>query len=373
MKGMLSRKIPVHGVGLQMHVDLNFAPPQADITSNLKRLAALGLEVHITEMDVRLPVNSSGKASASDLAAQAAVYQSVFAGCQAAPNCTAFLTWGITDAYSWIPSTFPGFGAALLIDAQYQPKPAYTSVADVLRSNSHTPAPSIAAVTNGASFAAGSIAPGEIATLFGKNLTSATGVNLTSGLPLPTQFLNAGVRINGSLAPLFAIDNVNGQEQINFQVPWEVANQATAKVEVLHAGIVSQSITLPVVPTQPGIINYSANGNDFGVILHADYQLADSSHPVAPGETVLIYCTGLGAVHSPPGDGAGASGQSTVATPTVTIGGISGHVSFSGLAPSFVGLNQVNVDVPQGVKSGNQPVVLTIGSASSPVVQVPVR
>ncbi len=192
VKGMLGRKIPVNGVGLQMHVDLNSAPSQADIASNLKRLAALGLEVHITEMDVRLPVNSSGKASASDLAAQAAIYQSVFTACRAAPNCTAFLTWGITDAYSWIPSTFPGFGAGLLIDAQNQPKPAYTSVADVLRSNSHTSVPSIAAVTNGASFAAGSIAPGEIATLFGKDLTSATGVNLTSGLPLPTQFLDVG-------------------------------------------------------------------------------------------------------------------------------------------------------------------------------------
>lgn len=371
--GMLSRKIPIDGVGLQMHLDLNSGPSAADISSNMARLAALGLEVHVTEMDVRVPVDANGNASAVDLATQATIYQNVFSACQAAPNCTAFLTWGITDRYSWIPSTFQGFGAALLLDQKYQTKPAYTSVAAVLRSNNHTPVPSIASVTNGASFASGSITPGEIATLFGGNLTSATGINLTSSLPLPTQFLDVGVSVNGTLAPLFAIDNVNGQQQINFQVPWEAGNKSTATIEVLHNGIASESLVVPVVHSQPGIINYNLNGAAFGVILHADYQLADAAHPVKAGETVLIYCTGLGAVNSPPASGAAASGQTTVAAATVKIGGISGTVPFSGLAPDFVGLNQVNVVIPQGVKSGNQPVVLTIGGASSPPVVVPVQ
>ena len=373
VKGMLSRGVPINGVGLQMHLDLNSAPSQADMSSNMARLAALGLEVHITEMDVRLPVDSNGNASAAALASQAAIYQSVMSACQAALNCTAFLTWGISDAYSWIPSTYPGFGAALLLDAKYQPKAAYNSVAGVLRSNNHTPVPSIAAVTNAASFAAGFVAPGEIATLFGNSLTSATGINLTSSLPLPTEFLDVAVHVNGSPVPLFAIDNVNGQQQINFQVPWEVANQTTAAIEVLHSGIVSQSVTVPVVAAQPGIIDYSSGGNNFGVILHANYQLADIGHPVQAGETVLIYCTGLGVVHSPPADGAAASGQTTIATPVVTIGGISGAVPFSGLAPGFVGLNQVNVVIPQVVPSGNQPVVLKMGSAASPPVLIPVE
>jgi uncharacterized protein (TIGR03437 family) len=172
---------------------------------------------------------------------------------------------------------------------------------------------------------------------------------------------------------LFAIDNVNGQQQINFQVPWEVANQTTATIEVLHFGIVSQSVTVPVVAAQPGIIYYSSDGNNFGVVLHANYQLADTAHPVKAGETVLIYCTGLGAVNSPPADGTPANGQTTVATPVVTIGGVPGAVAFSGLAPGFVGLNQVNVAIPQGVPSGNQPVVLTVGSAAGPPVLIPVQ
>jgi uncharacterized protein (TIGR03437 family) len=373
VKGMLSRGVPINGVGLQMHLDLNSAPSQADMSSNMARLATLGLEVHITEMDVRLPVDSNGNASAAALLSQAAIYQSVMSACQAAPNCTAFLTWGISDAYSWITGFYPGFGAALLLDAKFQPKPAYNSVAGVLRSNNHTPVPSIAAVTNAASFAAGFVAPGEIATLFGNSLTSATGINLTSSLPLPTEFLDVAVHVNGSPVPLFAIDNVNGQQQINFQVPWEVANQTTATIEVLRSGVVSQSATVPVVAAQPGIINYSSGGNNFGVILHANYQLADIGHPVQAGETVLIYCTGLGVVHSPPADGAAASGQTTIATPVVTIGGISGAVPFSGLAPGFVGLNQVNVVIPQVVPSGNQPVVLKMGSAASPPVLIPVE
>jgi uncharacterized protein (TIGR03437 family) len=153
-----------------------------------------------------------------------------------------------------------------------------------------------------------------------------------------------------------------------------VANQPTATIEVLNGGIVSQSLVVGVFNAQPGIISYTSGGNTFGVVLHANFQLADSAHPVAPGETVLIYCTGLGAVVSPPQDGAAASGQITMATPMVTVGGVSTPVAFSGLAPGFVGLNQVNVTIPTtGVASGNQPVVMTVNGTSSPAVLLPIK
>ena len=237
-----------------------------------------------------------------------------------------------------------------------------------------TPMPAIQSVTNAASFVAGALVPGEIATLFGSYLTSATGINPTSGLPLPVEYLNVSVKINGTAVPLFAIDNVNGQQQINFQAPWEVANQPTATIEVLNGGIVSQSLVVGVLNAQPGIISYTSGGNTFGVVLHANFQLADAAHPVAPGETVLIYCTGLGVVVSPPKDGAAASGQITMATPMVTVGGVSTPVAFSGLAPGFVGLNQVNVTIPTtGVASGNQPVVMTANGTSSPAVLLPIK
>jgi endo-1,4-beta-xylanase len=132
--GMLSRGVPINGVGLQMHVTLDDAPSQSDISTNMARLGALGLEVHVSEMDVRLPVDSNGVASAADLASQARIYQDVFAACQANSNCTAFLTWGISDRYSWIPSVYPGYGAGLLLDREYNPKPAYRAMSAALHS-----------------------------------------------------------------------------------------------------------------------------------------------------------------------------------------------------------------------------------------------
>jgi uncharacterized protein (TIGR03437 family) len=228
-------------------------------------------------------------------------------------------------------------------------------------------------VTNAASFAAGSLAPGEIATIFGSNVTSSTGIKFTSSLPLPKEFLNVSVMINGSAAPLFAVDNVHGQQQINFQVPWEVASGSTATVVIANNGATSSPMFAPVLAAQPGIFAYSSAGQNFGAILHSNFQLADTAHPAKGGETVLIYCTGLGAVSSPPGDGAAGSGQATKSTASIMIGGMKAPVSFSGLAPGFVGLYQVNAEVPMGLGPGNQPVVITIAEASSNSVLLPVQ
>jgi uncharacterized protein (TIGR03437 family) len=237
------------------------------------------------------------------------------------------------------------------------------------------PAPSFHAsgVVNGASFASGGIVPGEIATVFGTNLTNNIGINLTSGLPLVTNFLNASVLVDGKPAPLFAVDNVGGQQQINFQVPWEVSGEKTANVAVSLGDNTSPTVSVPVLEAQPGIISYAAPGGTFGVILHADYQLADVNHPVNPGEVVLIYCTGLGEVNSPPGDGAASNGQTTVVQPSVTIGGTNAPVQFSGLAADFVGLYQVNVQVPSGLASGNRTVVMISSGVSSSPVLLPVQ
>jgi uncharacterized protein (TIGR03437 family) len=242
-------------------------------------------------------------------------------------------------------------------------------------SSTTSPAPVISAsgIVNGASFARGGVVPGELATVFGSNLTSANGINLTSGLPLPTMFLKSSVIVNGQPVPLFAVDNVNGQQQINFQVPWEVASGANATLAVENSGVTSASISVPVLAAQPGIFNYSSGGKTFGAILHANFQLADTGHPAKPAETVLIYCTGLGAVMSPPTDGAAGNGQSTATAATVTMGGANAMVSFSGLAPGFVGLYQVNAEVPAGLSAGNQAVVVTLAGASSNSVLLPVE
>ncbi|MDP2030498.1 MAG: endo-1,4-beta-xylanase [Thiobacillus sp.] len=121
--------VPIHGVGLQMHVSPDDAPPSKDVRANLQRLAALGLATHISEMDVMLPL----PASRTNLNKQAALYRDTLKLCLAQPQCHSFSTWGTTDLYSWIPDYFPGQGAALLFGTDGHAKPAYDSIQRVLR------------------------------------------------------------------------------------------------------------------------------------------------------------------------------------------------------------------------------------------------
>lgn len=124
-----AKGVAIHGVGLQMHVGLADAPKIQDVRINMQRLAALGLETDITEMDVMLPQ----PATASALRAQAKVYRDVLQVCLSVKQCHSFSTWGATDRYSWIPEFFPGQGTALLFNADYRPKPAYWSARWVLQ------------------------------------------------------------------------------------------------------------------------------------------------------------------------------------------------------------------------------------------------
>ncbi|MDB5106461.1 MAG: glycoside hydrolase family 10 [Fibrobacteres bacterium] len=128
MKGMKDRGVPIHGVGLQCHFAASKSFSATDIDKNMKRLGALGLRVSITELDFRvtLPADSAG------LAIQRDNYALLLNACLANPNCKSFLTWGFTDAYSWVPGFFPGTGDALPFDKDYKPKPAYDGMKRVL-------------------------------------------------------------------------------------------------------------------------------------------------------------------------------------------------------------------------------------------------
>jgi len=132
VQDFVSRGVPIQGVGFQMHIDPTGYPSSAGLTQNIRRIVALGLQVHITEMDVRLPVDANGNASAADLQAQAQTYQRILTVCLQTPGCTAFQTWEFSDAYSWIPRYFPGYGAALPFDGNYQPKPAFDAMMTTL-------------------------------------------------------------------------------------------------------------------------------------------------------------------------------------------------------------------------------------------------
>jgi len=123
------RGIPIDGVGLQMHI-LQLDLDTAAIAANIARLTALGVQVHITELDVSLPLDShDGQARPADLRRQAEVYRRVVHACLENPGCTAIQTWGFTDKYSWIGSHSHGkCGAALPFDRTYKPKAAYEAL-----------------------------------------------------------------------------------------------------------------------------------------------------------------------------------------------------------------------------------------------------
>jgi endo-1,4-beta-xylanase len=127
---LLKRGVPVHGVGLQMHVSLDSFPTPQDVAANMERLSALGLKVHITEMDVRI----QDPATEEDLARQASVYRDMLHVCLSVQNCKAFVLWGFTDRHSWIPQFVSGWDSALIFDNSYQAKPAYTALVDELSS-----------------------------------------------------------------------------------------------------------------------------------------------------------------------------------------------------------------------------------------------
>lgn len=226
--------------------------------------------------------------------------------------------------------------------------------------------PGASSVVNGASFASGGVVPGGIATIFGSNLTSAKGINEASGLPLSTQLENVSVKFNNSVeAPIFAVDNVNGQQQINIQVPWELAKLAGGNVvmQLTNSGAAGVPVTVPVLASQPGV--FVAN--------HANFQPVTSGSPATAGEVLVIFCTNLGAVSPAIGDGAPGTGKElTAGKTTATIGGKPAAVSFSGLAADFVGLYQVNVQVPTGL-SGSQPLVISVGGASSTPVTIALK
>ena len=127
VKELKEKGVPIDGVGWQMHL-VNGFRIGAENRENAQRLAALGLDISITELDVRtaLPANAAA------LDRQAKAYGDVTGFCLSLPNCHTLMTWGFTDGSSWIPGFFGGYGDALPFDADYKPKPAYGAMHDAL-------------------------------------------------------------------------------------------------------------------------------------------------------------------------------------------------------------------------------------------------
>lgn len=116
------RGAPVGGVGFESHLSLDGVSPS--FRANMHRFAALGVEVAVTEADVRVRLPASPR----ELEVQGDIYADAMRDCLAVPACRSFTVWGFTDRHSWIPSNQTGYGAATLLDSDLEPKPAYRAV-----------------------------------------------------------------------------------------------------------------------------------------------------------------------------------------------------------------------------------------------------
>ncbi len=225
-------------------------------------------------------------------------------------------------------------------------------------------------IVNGASFSQdATVSPGSIASLFGVNLSLTT--QAAESLPLPTSLGGAQVLVGGKAAPLFYVS----PSQINFQMPTDVAG-ATASVVVSSAGLTGIGANVKMQAEAPGIFTASSGGAGQGAVLNSDNSPNSAANPAATGSVVQIFATGLG-VTSPPA----VTGQPgapveplnrTAAMPVVKIGGVPSDILYSGLAPGYIGLYQVNARVPLG-STGNVPVQIQINGQLSNAATIAVK
>jgi uncharacterized protein (TIGR03437 family) len=226
-------------------------------------------------------------------------------------------------------------------------------------------------VVNAASFApvGNPVSPGQSIALYGQGLAKG---NLGVNPPYPLQLNGVTVTVNNVPAALLGVSST----QVNAFVPYGVTG-STATIVLQNGSANSNAVTVPLAATSPGMLTPDRTGSGPGAIRHADYSQVTGAHPAVGGEIVLLFLTGLGAVNPPVKDGmaGGANPPSTTTAPvTVLVGGRPGTVLFSGLAPGYPGLYQVNVQlppVPPGVTT--LPLAISTPNAYHDQVDIPVQ
>jgi len=213
----------------------------------------------------------------------------------------------------------------------------------------------------------GPVAPGSLISVYGQRLAYATCS--AGSLPLPIALGGASVTVGGRTVPLMYVSAT----QLNGQLPSDLP-PGRSVIRVSCAGLPSEPLDVEVAAVAPGIFSL---GQDRGAILNEDWSINAPDKPAPRGSVVTIYGTGQGAVAPPVADGGAASAEPLSVTPEspgVTVGGVRAEVLFSGLAPGFVGIWQVNTRVPSGAPVGGAvPVRITMAGAASNQVTMAVR
>jgi uncharacterized protein (TIGR03437 family) len=230
-------------------------------------------------------------------------------------------------------------------------------------------------VLNGASFAAGNatsfplgtVAPGEIVSIFGSAIGPATpqGLQLTSAGSVSTSLAGVTVSFDGIPAPLLYVSAT----QINAVVPYGLT-AATSQMTVTYKGQSYGAIVLPVAAAVPAIFTADQSGHGQAAVLNQDGTLNSITNKAARGSVITFFVVGAGIMSPNVPDGSVSSGPvlPVPALPVkVSIRGVDATVQYAGAAPTYVsGLLQVNVFVPTSIDFGNLvPLMLSVGSFSS--------
>ena len=216
----------------------------------------------------------------------------------------------------------------------------------------------------------GLVVPGGYVSVFGDRMADSSA---QADAPLP--FILGGVQLllGGKPLPLLSVN----ESQVNGLIPQDVPLYSNLQLTVQRGNTISVPVSSHVTGLQPGIFTTAQSGQGQGsILISGTATVAGTGYgqlPVTRGQYVSIYATGLGKVvgtdgSTPPADGEPASLSTlfnTVAKATVTIGGAPAPVAFAGLAPGFVALYQVNVQVPSNAPAGSAvPVVVTMTDGS---------
>lgn len=230
-------------------------------------------------------------------------------------------------------------------------------------------------IVEGASFQAGRpVAPGSHIAIFGQNLSP--GTRTTNQIPLPIALGEINVSIDTRDRTVSVPANLIyvSPRQVNIVLPWELAGKGEAVIKVNNGDISTQVRQVGVATYSPGLFQYHAEGGQLllaAFIFRGGDRLGVHSPalPAKVGDVLELYANGLGPIMGGnlPNGTATPSDRlyETDSFPEVTVGGIPTTVHFSGLAPGFVALYQVNADVPAGLGPGEHPVVIRIGGVES--------
>jgi uncharacterized protein (TIGR03437 family) len=224
----------------------------------------------------------------------------------------------------------------------------------------------LAAQLNGANFQTTSLAPNTIASLFPRGGTFADSTATFSSLPLPKELADTQVLLDEKPASLFFV----GPGQINFFVPADAPRSGQVELLVLKKSTnqVIASGSIQMNTQSPGLFTSTATGRGQVAAVNEDGTVNSAANPIARGQVLSIYGTGLGTVSNAPPDGEAAPSGPLAegAKPDVSFNLLTPSaegVLFSGLAPGFVGLWQLNVRVPLTVPPGNSvPVIVLLNS-----------